>query len=59
MEGREIHYFDDTADTALVAPAVKAIILNGDYLVVGIDVSCPRQEILHCFSTVIENYVEH
>jgi hypothetical protein len=54
-----LYYFDDTADTALVAPAVKAIVLNGDYLVVGIDVSCPRQEILHCLSTVIENYLDH
>ena len=54
----ELNFNNSNIDIALSIPAVKEIVLDGDYLIVGIDVSCSLKEILHCLYTVIEQYLD-
>lgn len=40
-------------------PAVKEIVVDGDYLIVGIDISCSLSEILDCISGLMKPYMEY
>jgi hypothetical protein len=55
----ELNFNNTNADAVVSIPAVKEIVLDGDYLIVGIDVSCPLKEILHCLCKVIKQYLNH
>ncbi|HEU20041.1 MAG TPA: hypothetical protein ENO00_11825 [Deltaproteobacteria bacterium] len=50
--------FNNNAGTVETIPAVREIVLDGDYVIVGIDVSFPLKEILHCLRNVIGQYVD-
>ncbi len=54
----ELNLNNSNLDIASSIPAVKEIVRDGDYLIVGIDVSCSLKEILHCLCTVIEHYLD-
>ena len=55
----ELNFNNSNANAVVSIPAVKEIVLDGDYLIVGIDVSCPLEEILHCLRNVVKQYLSH